>query len=57
MYGHQINFTQALSKMKNTIVLLFTRSAEKVAVLVEQLRTIFLQTTEAIRPNRKYPRT
>lgn len=56
MYVHQINFAQALSKMKNTIVLLFKRSTEKVAALVEQLRTIFIQTTEAIRPNRKYPR-
>ena len=56
MYVHQINFAQALSKMKNTIVLLFKRSTEKVSALVEQLRTIFIQTTEAIRPNRKYPR-
>jgi hypothetical protein len=55
-YAHQINFAQALSKMKNTIVLLFRRSAEKVAALVEQLRTIFIQTTESIRPNRKFPR-
>jgi hypothetical protein len=53
---HQINFVQALSKMKNTIVLLFKRSHKKVVDLVEQLRTIFIQTTEAVRPNRKYPR-
>ena len=55
-YTHQINFAQALSKMKNTIVLLFNRSFEQVNILVEKLRTIFIQTTEAIRPNRKYPR-
>jgi hypothetical protein len=55
-YVHQINFAQALSKMKNTIVLLFNRSFEQVGILVEKLRTIFIQTTEAIRPNRKYPR-
>ena len=55
-YVHQINFAQALSKMKNTIVLLFKRSTEKVSDLVEQLRTLFIQTTEAIRPDRKYPR-
>jgi hypothetical protein len=53
---HQINFTQALSKSKNTIVLLFKRSMEKVFTIVEQLRTIFIQTTEEVRPNRKYPR-
>jgi hypothetical protein len=55
-FVHQINFTQALSKMKNSIVLLFNRSMDKVVTLVGQLRTIFIQTTEAIRPNRKYPR-
>jgi hypothetical protein len=56
MYVHQINFAQALSKMKNTIVLLFKRSTEVVAELVEDLRTIFIQTTEAVRPNRSFPR-
>ncbi|MFZ1986448.1 MAG: IS4/IS5 family transposase, partial [Desulfatitalea sp.] len=55
-YVHQINFAQALSRMKNTIVLLFKRSTEKVTEIVERLRTIFIQTTESIRPNRKYPR-
>ena len=55
-YAHQINFTQALSKMKNTIVLLFKRSAKKVTALVEQLRTTFIQTTESVRPNRKFTR-
>lgn len=55
-YVHQINFTQALSRMKNTIVSLFKRSAEKVTVIVEKLRTIFIQTTESVRPNRKFPR-
>jgi hypothetical protein len=53
---HQINFAQALSKMKNTIVLLFYRSLEKIGPLVEKLRTIFIKTTEAVRPNRKFPR-
>ena len=56
MYVHQINFAQALSKMKNTIVLLFKRPMRIVAELVEDLRTIFIQTTEAVRPNRKFPR-
>jgi Transposase DDE domain len=55
-YVHQVNFAQALSKMKNTIVLLFNRPIKQVGILVEKLRTIFIQTTEAIRPNRKFPR-
>jgi hypothetical protein len=53
---HQINFAQALSRMKNTIVLLFNRSLETVGILIEKLRTIFIKTTEAVRPNRKFPR-
>ncbi len=53
---HQINFAQALSQMKNTIVLLFNRSTEKIAMLVEKVRKIFIQTTESVRPNRKFPR-
>ena len=32
IYDYQINFTQALSKMKNTIVLLFNRPFEKVKI-------------------------
>ena len=53
---HQINFAQALSQMKDTIVLLFNRPAEKAAMLVEKVRKIFIQTTESVRPNRKFPR-
>lgn len=55
-FVHQINFTQALSRMKNTIVLLFKRTTEEVRVLIEKLQTIFIQTTEAVRPDRKFPR-
>jgi len=53
---HQINFAQALSQMKNTIVLFFNRPVEKVLMLVEKVRKIFIQTTESVRPNRKFPR-
>ncbi len=53
---HQINFAQAVSRMKNTIVLLFKRTLDKATDLIEKLRTIFIQTTESIRPNRKFPR-
>lgn len=55
-YVHQINFAQALSLMKDTIVLLFDRSYEKTCKLVEKIRQIFIQTTESVRPNRKFPR-
>lgn len=53
---HQINFTQALSKMKHTIVLVFHRVPQKVVEIIHKLRTIFIQTTEIVRPNRKFPR-
>jgi len=55
-YNHQINFAQALSKMKDTIVLVFNCSLEHVNSYVEQIRTIFIKTTECIRPGRNYPR-
>jgi hypothetical protein len=55
-FKHQINFAQALSKMKNTIVLLFKRPIEEVRILVEKLRILFIRTTEPVRPGRKFPR-
>ena len=55
-YQYQINFTQVLSKMKHTIVLLFTRSVEKVKFIVTKLQNIFSQTVEQVRPGRKYER-
>jgi hypothetical protein len=55
-FQHQLNRAQAVSRMKNTIVLFFKRSHDVMIELVEQIRTIFVQTTEAVRPGRKYPR-
>ena len=55
-YAYQINFTQALSKTKNVIVLLFQRAKKKVLQLISELQKIFTQTIEPIRPGRKYPR-
>lgn len=52
----QINFVQALSRVKNVIVLLFNRTEEKVADLISDLHEIFIRTTEPIRPDRKFPR-
>jgi hypothetical protein len=34
----------------------FNRSQEKVGPLVKKLRTIFIKITEAMRPNRKFPK-
>ena len=53
-YAYQINFTQALSKMKDTVVLLFQRT-EALRILT-RLWEVMTQTIEPIRPGRKYPR-
>lgn len=55
-YNYQINFTQALSKSKGVIGLLFHETASKVVQLVADLQHIFQRTIEPIRPGRKYPR-
>ncbi len=53
-YSYQINFTQALSKIKDTVVLLFNRS--NILELLSKLFDLFIKTVEPIRPKRRYPR-
>ena len=53
-YAYRINVTQALSKMKDSIVLLFIRS--NIKELLNKLLELFISTIEPIRPGRKYPR-
>jgi hypothetical protein len=55
-YVHQINFAQALARMKDTIVLLFKSGRKKIFEYIRQLQDIFIQTTEAIKPDRSFPR-
>jgi hypothetical protein len=55
-YDYQINFTQAISKTKGVIALLFHETASKTLQLVARLQDIFQRTIEPIRPGRKYPR-
>ena len=55
-YIHKVNFAVAISHMKNTIVLLFKPFRLKPHEIIERIRRIFIQTTEAVRPNRKFPR-
>ncbi len=52
-YELQINFAQAISKMKHTIALLFVRPKKTVKNLVLKLQQIFIKTLERIRPHRK----
>ena len=55
-YVHQINFVQALSKIKGAVVLLFQRTRTEILAMIKDLHLIFTQTTEPIRPGRKFPR-
>lgn len=55
-YQYQINFTQAFSKSKGVIALLFHDTAKRVGRLIVDLQHIFQRTVEPIRPGRKYPR-
>ena len=55
-YVYHINFTQALSKCKGVIALLFHETIARVAQLIADLQNIFQRTVEPIRPGRKYPR-
>ena len=55
-YVYQINFTQALSKSKGVIALLFYETGNKIRQLIADLQNIFQRTVEPIRPGRKYPR-
>jgi hypothetical protein len=53
-HPYQINFTQALSKMKNTIVLLFNRF--DITGILKRLLELFARSIEPIRPGRIFPR-
>ncbi|MDD5451532.1 MAG: hypothetical protein PHT49_06505 [Desulfovibrionales bacterium] len=53
-YSYQVNLTQALSKMKDTVVLFFNRSS--ILGLISDLLDLFIKTIEPIRPDRKFSR-
>ncbi len=51
---YKVNFTNALSKMKNTIVILFIR--DNMEVLLGKLLELITKEIEAVRPDRKFER-
>ena len=55
-YKHQINFTHALGKSKHMVVLLFQRTKSAIKRLVKEFQLLLAQTTEPVRPDRKFPR-
>ena len=55
-YNYKINFTQALSTMRDTIVVLFQRAVSEIQSLIADVLETFSMAIEPIRPGRKYPR-
>ena len=53
-YPYQINLTNAISKIKDTVVLFFIH--HDIFALLENLWKLMTKTIEPIRPNRSYPR-
>ena len=54
--NYQINYAQALSKMKHRIVLLITSQTDKVTALIKQSIEYLSKTIETVRTGRSYPR-
>lgn len=52
----QINMTQAISKSKDTLFLLFERSRNSLLLLIQEIQALFRAITEPIRPGRKFKR-
>ncbi len=56
VHSYRVNFTQALSTMRDTIVVLFQRSTAAIQTIVSDVLETFSMATEPVRPGRKYPR-
>lgn len=55
-YRQQINWTSALSDIRNRVVLLFLRGLDKVESIIKSVRDSIMIDVEAIKPGRKFPR-
>ena len=55
-HDYQLNMTQAISKSKDTIFLLFERPREIITQLLQDLHAVFMAATEPIRPGRNFKR-
>jgi hypothetical protein len=53
---YQINYAQALSKMKHKIITLITCKSDKIVSLIKQTVGYLSRTIEAVRESRSYPR-
>ncbi len=55
--SYQINYAQALSKMKHRIISLIMNKTDDVIALIKRTVEYISKTTEAVRGGRSYPRT
>lgn len=55
-HEYQINMTQAFSKSKDTLFLLFQRPREIVPEMIQKLHALFAAAIEPVRPGRKFKR-
>jgi len=55
-HNYKINFTQALSTMRDTIVILLIKSTTAIQSIVSDILDTFAMATEPVRPGRKFPR-
>ena len=55
-HERQLNMTQAISKSKDTLFLLFERPIEMIVQLIQQLHSVLMGATEPIRPGRTFKR-
>jgi hypothetical protein len=55
-YNYKINFTQALSTMRDTIVVLLVKSTTAIRDIVSDILDTFVRAIEPVRPGRKFPR-
>lgn len=56
MYDYQANMTQAISKSKDTLFLLFIRPKEIILLLIQSIHALFKTAPEPVRPGRKFKR-
>lgn len=55
-YPQKVNFSQAITKMKNRICLFFYRSSDEVKKIIKSLQKCFYKLSEGVREGRKFPR-
>jgi hypothetical protein len=53
---YKINFTQALSTMRDTIVVILQKATSEIGSIISDILETFAMAIEPVRPGRKYPR-